>query len=125
MDVELCNAYTNISFSAKCNLSEALTDGTLSFLCEQQKDEQIATKFIQYIKDKLDEEADHRTHEFQAQWHLFTHSFLDCDDFKSFTNKYNQSISVLKEASSKGVEDDVLLRALLICAIQCDEFEHV
>ena len=124
-DEALCEAHNNISYSIKCNLSQALVDGTLSFLCEQQKDERNAARFLNYIKDKSDEQANHHTREFKAWWHLFTHSFEVRDDFKSFTNEYNRSISILKEAGSIGVQDDVLLRALLIKGIQCDEFQDV
>jgi hypothetical protein len=121
----LCNTYDKISYSIKCNLSQALSDGTLSFLCEEKKDERSAAKFMQEIKAESDVTADHRTREFKAWWHLFTHSFVDRNDFKSFINKYNQSISVLREAGSQGVKDDTLLRALLIRAIQCEDFESV
>ena len=124
-DVNLCSTHIEISHSIKFNLCKALQDGTLSFLIEREKGGDNAAEFYKFIKDEADEAADHRVREFQAWWHLFTHSFTTRDEYTSFVNSYNTSIACLKESKSVGVGDDVLLRALIIRAIQCDDLDDV
>jgi hypothetical protein len=124
-DVNLCTKHMEISRSIKFNLCKALQDGTLSFLIEREKEVENAAEFYKSIKIEADEASDHRVREFQAWWHLFTHSFTTRDEYTSFVNSYNTSIACLKESKSVGVGDDVLLRALIIRAIQCDDFDDV
>lgn len=124
-DDSLCNRHMEVSKSIKFNLCKALGGGHLSYLVEEYKGEMNAAVFYKKIEDTANETTDQRIREFQAWWHLFTHSLNSNKDYQPFINNYNKSVNTLRIAKSKGVDDDILLRALLIRAIQCDEFEDV
>lgn len=125
IDSVLCTQHPEISRSIKYNLCNALKESHLSYLVDEHPQENNAAKFYEIIKKAADETSDQRIREFKAWWHLFTQILDSPQAYNSFINQYNKSISTLKEASSKGVDDEVLLRALLIRSIQCDEFEDV
>ena len=56
---------------------------------------------------------------------MFTQTLTKPDDCYNFINKFSLSVSVLKEAKSVGVTDDILMRALLLHSIQYDEFARI
>ena len=121
----ICTANDEVSYSIKCNLSSALKNGTLAYLCEEMKAERNAFVFLQGIRSAADEKADHRNREFKQWLDLFTQTLKTPDDCYGFINKFSLSISALKEAKSAAVQDDILLRALLLQAIQCEDFVDV
>jgi len=122
---QICSLYDAVSYSIKCNLSASLRDGTLAYLCEEMKFERNAHKFLNGIKAAADEKADHRNREFKQWLDLFTLKLEKPEDCYSFINKFSLCISALKEAKSAAVMDDILLRALLLQSIQCDEFAEI
>ena len=122
---KICTDNDPVSYSIKCNLSAALKNGTLAYLCEEMKAERNAFVFLQGIRSAADEKADHRNREFKQWLDLFTQTLKTPDDCFGFINKFSLSISALKEAKSAAVQDDVLLRALLLQAIQCEDFTDV
>ena len=124
-DEAICTTYDAVSYSIKCNLSTALSGGTLAYLSEELKNERNAFLFLQGIRREADAKADHRNREFKQWLDLFTHKLDTPDSCYSFINKFSLSISALKEANSSAVNDDILLRALLLQSIQCEEFADV
>lgn len=124
-DPNLCTQHNDISRSIRYNLCKALKEGHFSYLVDEHPNETNAAKFYEIIKKEADETSDQRIREFKAWWHLFTHSLDSPKSYNSFIDRYKQSLTILKESKSKGVEDDILLRALLLRAIQCDEYEDV
>ena len=124
-DEDVCTQNDAVSYSIKCNISGSLRDGTLAYLTEEMKHERNAYRFLQGIRLAADEKADHRNREFKQWLDLFTQSLDKPDDCYSFINKFSLSISALKEAKSTAVHDDVLLRALLLQSIKCDEFAEI
>lgn len=124
-DSVLCNQHPDISRSIKYNLCKALKEGHFSYLVDEYPNEDNAAKFYEIIKKEADETSDQRIREFKAWWHLFTHALDSPKAYGSFVNQYNKSVSILKAATSKGVDDEILIRALLLRAIQCEEYEDV
>ena len=84
-----------------------------------------ADKFYKIIENEANETSDQQIREFQAWWHLFTHSLDSNVYYTVFVKNYNKSTNTLETAKSKGVEDDILLWALLIRAIQGDNISDV
>lgn len=124
-DSSLCSQHKEISSSIKFNLCKALKEGHFAYLVDDYKTEMNAAIFYAIVKKEADETSDQRIREFKAWWHLFTHTLDSPKSYNSFINKYNISITTLKEAKSKGVDDEILIRALLLRAIQCEEYEDV
>ena len=63
--------------------------------------------------------------EFQQWRDLFALTLESRDGIDSFINMYETAVSVLKEATSVAVTDNALMRALLLHALQTDDFSFV
>ena len=92
------------------------------YLIEEMKNERNVFRFLQGILLISDAKADHRNREFKQWFDLFTHTLHRPENCHDFINKFSLSISALKEANSTAVNDDILIRALILQSIQCEEF---
>ena len=124
-DEAKCDIFSDASYSMKCILSEAISDGSAAYIAETEKDERNVARFFKLLVSSFDEKADKRIREFQQWMKLFTTSLEDKDKCASFINDYELSISILKEHKSVAVQDEALLRTLLLRAIDCHDFAQV
>ena len=72
----------------------------------------------------FNQKVDEKTREFNRWKELFTLTLEKPSDSDVFINKFETCVSKLREHKSKGVEDECLMRAILLHAVRADEFEH-
>ena len=123
-DVALCAEHIDISNAAKCVVANSLEDGAASYLNTVYKAEKNLALFMQALDKNFNQKVDERTREFTRWKELFMLTLEKPEDCDQFLNDFETSVSKLKEHKSKAVEDDCLMRAIVLHAVRAKEFDH-
>ena len=124
-DEVLCDNHDEWSYAFTCRLQDALSSGFASHLNSIHEKERNCARFFKLIKDNYDITAENLHREFQQWISLFTITLESSADFDCFINKYETAVSRLRKFKSTAVDDNALMRALLVQALRTDEFKAV
>ena len=72
----------------------------------------------------FNQKVDAHTREFNRWKELFLLPLEKPEECDNFINAFETSVSKLKEHKSKAVEDDCLMRAIILHAVWAQEFDH-
>ena len=123
-DVRLCNEFLSHSYAAKCIVANSLKDGSAAYLNHCYKDEESLATFMIHLDKNFNQKVDEKTREFNRWKTLFTLTLEKSEDADTFINDFELCTSKLREHKSKGVEDECLMRAILLHAVWADNFHH-
>ena len=80
--------------------------------------------FIGNLDDSFNQKIDEKTCKFNRCKDLFTLTLESTDKVEEIINDFEICVSKLREHGSKGVEDDCLMRAIILHAVRAKEFQH-